>query len=239
MTIVESAERLGAAATLLSLDRILPFHAAMGTRPPDSTALKDCVRSAIEKNRQAFAANPGSIPDLRQHLSNALAQSFGEACTPEFFAWYEHDFVHTTKDFPQYPNWYQFFSRLYGQPSRWQEVVLPERVKRKAVDMFAQAKDVSELQAIDEQADAVPMSSWDTQMFALHRLYAQGREPISWVLETVRKRRFDMYVKWLADALDNDQRLAFVESARALKQRIPTFDGSPDFPPLFERTEEL
>ena len=239
MTIPEAAERLGAAATLLSLDRTLAFHPAMGVRPTEGTGerLRDAMRWAIERNREAFAANPDVVPDLARPLAEALARDFGDAGPAEFSGWYLNEFVHRAEDFPFYGNWYQFFSRLNATPVRWQQVELPEAVRADAAALFAKGKDVSDLQAIDRQLEGLPLSPWDTQMYTLHRLYAEGREPINWVLETVRKRRFVSYVRWLANRLDEPQRKAFVGSAMLLKRTISTFENTPDFPPLFASME--
>ena len=236
-----AAERLGAAVTLLSLDRVLPFHAAMGVRPGDGhgLALRDELRWAIERNREAFVADPKRIPDLAQPLATALRRRFGEAGLSEFNEWYVHDFVHGGEDLLFYSSWYQFFNCLNRVRSRWMLVVLPEGLHVKAAETFASMMDNKDIKALQDEIEKAAMSAWDAKMFTIHRLYDQGRDPFDWILATVNKRRFRMFLRWFSAQLEMDDRAAFVESANVLKNSISTFDGSPAFPPFFDRRFQI
>jgi hypothetical protein len=232
----EQGERLGAAVTLLSLDRTLPFHGDMGlaTEPERSEALMNGLRGAIESNRESFARDSTRLPDLSNAVTRALTEKFGPRAAQQFHDWVAHVFVHTAQDFDLFSNWYQFFGRLQGRPARWSEVALPTRTREEAIERLTIARDVSRLHAADDVMEAQPLSTWDAQMYAIHRLYGEGRSPIEWVLETVRKRRFMAFLNWLCADLNEIERQAFIFSATALRDKIPTFDGAPPFPDPFQ-----
>lgn len=231
MSNLDSAERLGAATTLVSLDRTLPYYESIGlpSLPSNAEALKQCVRKAIDLNRQAFVQDSSTMPPLEQFLRHSLANDFGGATETRFFDWCTHEFVHGAADFEYFGTWYQFFLRMRGKPLRWRALAMPTRLAKSIPDAFEGARDFSEIKAIEQRMEEKALSQWDSQMYAIHHLYSEGREPFGWVLETVRKRKFMIFLRKLVNQLDDAEQQAFVVSANRLRNDISTFNGTAAF----------
>ena len=231
MSNFDSAERLGAAITLVSLDRTLPYYESIGlpSSPRSAEALKQCVRRAVELNRHAYYEDNSQIPPLERSLRQSLFNDFGGAADAWFVDWCAHEFVHSAADFEYFGTWYQFFLRVRGESSRWQALAIPTRIAGRIPSSFEEARDYSAIKAIEKRIEAVALSLWDSQMYAIHHLYNEGRQPFEWVLEIVRKRKFMIFFKQFEALLDEAEQHAFFDSANRLRQRISTFNGMPAF----------
>jgi hypothetical protein len=56
-----------------------------------------------------------------------------------------------------------------------------------------------------------------------------GMSPFMWVSETIEKRRFLNYLRWLRDQLSENERELFFSSGNALRLKLPTTQNMPSF----------
>jgi hypothetical protein len=236
MKITADAERLGAAAALLSLDRIVPYYAVMGLTPAQNSAeaVKLCVREAIVFNRKEFLANPTVVPDLESNLKMVFDQYFGSPGTAAFFRWYKEDFVHSAADYPPCFRWNILLGLARGDPERWSALALPPRVSEKARSLFCQSRETNDIESIEEQMEELRLSEWDAQMYVIHGFDDDdddsGTSPFMWVRETVIKRRFLDYLRWLCGQLSEPERQAFFSTGNLLRTKISTTRDMLPFP---------
>jgi hypothetical protein len=230
-----AAHRLGTAASLLSLDKIVPYYILMNlTRSQASAeAIKDCVREAILENRKEFIANPTVVPKLEVHLRTALDKTFGHAGTSAFFRWYKDDFVDWGGDFPHFLSWYMLLGLSRNNPVRWSALGLPSAVSDQACLLFCKANDITDIEKIEEYLEKLPLSEWDAHMYVIHGFNddddSLGKSPFMWVRETVEKHRFLEYLRWLKDQLSENERQQFFVSGNTLRTQISTFKNSKAF----------
>ena len=225
-------ERYGAAITLLSLDRVFPFMWLMGPLDvndwqADGLEFQQRLRQAILVNRKAFVETPDRLPDLRAHVHAALAEPlFSDArdvssdvargvTADRLEAWLSHDFVHSAADLPDYA-WYRLIVMSYRDPARWGMLAIPARRQAIIQEALPVAFDRESLHKLTDEMEAVPLSGWDLEMFTLHNLYEEGRDPWDWIGQTITKRRVRALVKLMFDGLSKDESLRLFESAKAL-----------------------
>ena len=232
----KAEERLGTAATLLSLDRCVPYYTLMGLTPSQNHAekVKESVREAILANRSEFVAKPTVVPDLAAHLRSTFDKRFGPRGAEALLVWIKDGFVHEADDFPFFSNWYMLLSLARHDPLRWSALGLPMAISENARLRFGEARDFTEIKAIEDNLEKLPLSAWDTQMYVLHGFDDDEKRPFLWVLETVRKRRFLNYVQWLGGQLSEVERQRFFSSANLLRTQIPTTQQMPLFVYPFE-----
>ena len=235
MQITAAAERLGTATSLLSLDRIVPYYTLMGLTPSQESqeAVKLCVREAILENRKDFLANPNRVPDLESHLISTFDLRFGSRATTALFLWYKEDFVHEATDFPPCFIWQLLLNLASRDPTRWLALNLPSSISEKAQKLFNETRDTTDLDKIEEQLEKKRLSEWDTQMYVIHGFNDNdddaGMSPFMWVSETIEKRRFLNYLRWLRDQLSENERELFFSSGNALRLKLPTTQNMPSF----------
>ena len=227
MQITATAERLGTATSLLGIDRIVPYYTLMGLTLSRESAeiVKECVRKAILENRKDFLANPTVVPNLEAHLRATFDPRFGIRGTTALFRWYKDDFVHEAADFPPYFRWRTLLSLARLDPSRWLSLTLPSTISEKARCLFNEARDISDIEEIEERLEKLRLSEWDTQMYVIHGFNDDddaGMSPFMWVRETLVKRRFLNYLRWLRDQLSESERQTFFSSGNTLRTQIST-----------------
>lgn len=218
-------ERYGAAIALLSLDRVLPFMGLMGPLEADSPQehgiqLQQQLRRAILANREAFVAAPDRLPDLCAHVRASID---GDTRPPvgvtaaSLERWMAQDFVHSGADLPD-SAWDDVLVLSYRDPARWGMLAIPSRRQAIVRGAVPAAFDRESLNKLSDQVEAIPLSVWDLEMFTLHNLYEEGRDPWDWVSQTIRKRRVRSLVRLMFDGLSAQESLGLYESAKTLSR---------------------
>lgn len=235
-----AAERLGTAISLLSLDRVVPYFTSMGLTPSQehAQAIKECVRQAIEANRRQFIVDPGSVPELKANVTEAFDRRFGSSGRVALFRWLAEDFIHTTADRAPVFDWHLLLSLACRDPSRWSALSLPVTVNEHARLYLIKAVDTSDIEAIEDSLEGLPLSAWDVQMYLIHGFDDEdddsGMCPFMWVRETVQNHRFRQYLGWLRARLSATEQHAFVSAGRTLKSQIAS---TQKLPPLLDPFE--
>jgi len=230
LTVTRSQERSGAAAALLSLDGTTPFFAAMGVPAPDPRRFVRALRDAIVENRREFQRRPERIPDLEARIEAALDKEFGPAAGEAYRNWLRDYFVHSADDFRSFRDWHMVLALSRRDSDRWDALHLPKDLSDEARIRLERILDRKTLHRTAEETQARPLSGWDIEMYTLHGFDDDENDPHQIVLETIKKRRFVEYLKWLAGSLSPEQRREFRQCADALRERIETTSRSPALP---------
>lgn len=225
----EKQERWGAAVAILSLDVIVPFYAHLGLKIANPSLFLQLLRETILSNRRAFEANPSQIPNIQGTILQSLETSFGSEFSRMFEYWVQNVFVFTGQDFSPLSKWYILLALARTDRQRWISLGLPQGISEESRSKLEDIFDHNELHALADQIDKHPLSDWDIEMYSIHGFDDDENEPYTWVLETVKKRRFSSYLDWLVASLNDDQRRQLVDNANALKSQIETTRHFPIF----------
>lgn len=219
-------ERWGAAATILSLDTVAPFFEHMGVPVKEPAALQRLLRECIVANRKDFESDPTRIPDLRKRWLAAIATRFGQRAADDLESWVTHDFMHTAADFRAFSLWYYVLA--LARVDHWNELHLPADLSKEALRRLNDVLDRNELHKLADAVEEKRLSDWDLEMYALHGFDEDENAPYNWVLETVKRRRFTSYMRWLGQALIDKDRAEFIRHANTVKNNIETTRGGGD-----------
>lgn len=222
LTPTRAEERWGAAVAHLSLDVVQPFYEALGVPTDDPAEFARVLRDAILENRRVFEEEPSVIPDLKVRVCVMLSVHFPPPTADAFAHWVENVFAYRAEDVAWFSTWWYVLALSRNRPERWAALGLPASLSEEACARLDKAVDRTELHALADEVEGRPLSEWDTEMYAIHGLYQEGRDPYELTLETIRKRRFLAYLAWLSSALPDADRRAFVERTNALKGTIET-----------------
>jgi len=223
-------QRSGAAATLLSLDVVIPFYSPMGVPAPEPARFVQVLRECIVDNRKEFHHSPDRIPDLDSRIDDKLRHSFGGETAHAYDWWVQYIFVSSAEDFEAFSDWYMVLALSARNESRWDVLALPKILSREARVRIDSVLDRNDLHQIADQVEAHPLSPWDLEMYTLHGFDEDENDPYNWVLETVKKRRFIQYMSWLVKRLSQEEVAGLWESAEALRKQIETTAHSPSLP---------
>ncbi len=225
-------ERWGAAAGLLSLDVVVPFYAHMGLAIPDPKEFVQVLRKCILENRRTFEKNPNRIPDLKNTLLATLRHEFDPRTAEAFEEWIIHEFVFLPYDFAPLWHW-DYVLVLARWDSQWWDALgfPPDFSERARARLEADVIDHDGLHKLADRIDQRPLSDWDLEMYSLHQFDDDDNDPYNWILQTVRKRRFSAYFRWIVDSLSDAQLQDLLVNADLVRERMETTRG---FPPLLD-----
>jgi len=230
-------ERVGAAAALLSLDKVVPFYQPMGVPTLEPKRFVQVLRGCIIDNRREFERNPNRVPEIDKRIQGSLARTFDVPTAQAYDRWQKYFFVYSAQDFEAFSDWYMVLALSRNSGSRWNALGLPETLSEEARMRFEQVVDRTELHQIADQLEACPLSAWDLEIYTLHGFDDDDNDPYNWVLETIKKRRFVVYLIWLVKRLNNEERMVFSAQAEQAKHRIETIANSPALPDPLVVTE--
>ena len=110
---------------------------------------------------------------------------------------------------------------------RWNALGLPPRIARGVRERVDRLCDYRELHELADALEAEPLSNWDLEIYTIHG-FGDNNDPYDWVLETVEKRRFVEFLKWLSTVLSVSERQTLVESANSLRVHIENTKHYPE-----------
>lgn len=225
----EDQERWGAAVAILSLDVVLPFYGLLGIEITEASEWQQLLRATILSNRRKFEKNPGRIPDLREAILKAIRTQYGRESVRLFEDWVENVFLFVGQDFVALNKWYMLLALSRRNRQRWEALSFPQELTKEAQQRMEDVLNRDQLHRLADQIEEVPLSDWDLEMYALHGFDDDDNDPYNWVLETVKKRRFLEYMRWLVSSMDENQRQQLAASASVLRMKIETTRRFPPF----------
>jgi len=228
MQVTKTEEKWGAMTALLSMDEVKPFYEYMGLKIDNPDQFAQVLREAIIANRKEFEANPEQVPDLRKRVLESLSKTFGSETAETLENWFDDDFIWYPVD-PQddYDEWGDILMQSSNQEDSWSFLGLPESISETARQKLlneVMANADTEIYALSDKIDEMPLSRWDAEMYALHNFdnpdYDSSPFTIG-VMPTVNHRREKKYVKWLVESLSKEELDTFIKNANQLRLDKP------------------